>query len=181
MMIWAMIAWISALPTASTTWLSPPRPLPTGACPWWPLSLSTQPRLQFEASIPLPPQLQLSMGTQRHTIPLLMYHTNQKTIENYCAFMKREKTNNNPFLRPENPWSLLGEPYLAISHKMKKENERKLSIFLFHMLKIQYFLSPYLQRKKNLNKNKTRKKPFSNHEGSIRVPEPTWKKRKKKS
>ena len=52
----------------------------------------------------------------------------------------------------------LGEPYLAISHKMKKENERKLSIFLFHMLKIQYFLSPYLQRKKNLNKNKTRKK-----------------------
>jgi len=63
---------------------------------------------------------------------------------------------------------------------MKKENERKLSIFLFHMLKIQYFLSPYLQRKKTLNKNKTRKKPFSNHEGSIRVPESTWKKRKKK-
>lgn len=175
-----MIAWISALPTASTTWLSPPRPLPTGACPWWPLSLSTQPRLQFEASIPLPPQLQLSMGTQRHTIPLLMYHTNQKTIENYCAFMKRKKQ-QQPFLRPEIPWSLLGEPYLAISHKMKKENERKLSIFLFHMLKIQYFLSPYLQRKKTLNKNKTRKKPFSNHEGSIRVPESTWKKRKKKS
>jgi len=76
---------------------------------------------------------------------------------------------------------LLGEPYLAISHKMKKENERKLSIFLFHMLKIQYFLSPYLQRKKTLNKNKTRKKPFSNHEGSIRVPESTWKKRKSPS
>merc|ERR1712037_786727 len=117
---------------------------------------------------------------QRHTIPLLMYHTNQKTIENYCAFMKRKKQITTTLLRPENPRSLLGEPYLAISHKMKKENERKLSIFLFHMLKIQYFLSPYLQRK-NLNKNKTRKKPFSNHEGSIRVPEPTWKKRKKKS
>jgi len=61
---------------------------------------------------------------------------------------------------------LLGEPYLAISHKMKKENERKLSIFLFHMLKIQYFLSPYLQRKKPKQKTKQEK----SHSQIMKVP-----------